>query len=294
MRRFGIEIEFGGSVTAVAEAIADAGLGSSRSVAGYIGHSSTHWVVKRDGSVSGGGELVSPPLDFDNPDDRAQVTRAVAVLAAAGATTYEAAGIHVHVESQGMDARQISAVARLFAKYEDVLYRLASSGWQRIRSGALSYAKPLSENQKKGLARARTDEALQRAYYGNTRGVYHSTSSHGNPARYCGLNLHSHWYRGTIEFRIFNSSMNANRIQTYIAVCMAMVQDAKNGKLRSINKSTNLGDMKSGAADADKVFFNFLAVMRYQAGMELEDYQNLKKFWEDSVPQENIFAGRIY
>lgn len=290
MRKFGIEVEFGGDVHVVAAAVYAAGLSAHSSVHSYMGHSDTHWVVKRDGSVPNGGELVSPPLDFDNPEHREQVNTAIRAIAAAGARTYEAAGIHVHVESRDLDARQVSAVARLFAKYEDILYRIATSGWQTLRNGARTYAKPLTDEQKKKLARARTDEQLQKAYYQGSGAYYSSTSSHGNPNRYCGLNLHSHWYRGTIEFRIFNSSLNPDRIQTYVALCMAMVQDARNGKLRSVNKSVKLGSMKNGTADAEKEFFNFLGVMRYQAGMELNDYRNLKKFWKDSVPQDAMLT----
>lgn len=285
MRRFGVEVEFGGSRSAALTAIHRAGLGPATEH-NYMGHSDTHWIVKSDASVSG-GELVSPPLDFDDPDQRAQVDRAIAALTEAGCTTDPSAGIHVHIESRDMDAKQVAAVGRLFAKFEDAIYRLASSGWNTMRPGATSYARRLTDSQKTGIARARNEAQLKRAYYGSDS-TWHR--GHGDPARYCGLNLHSHFYRGTIEFRVFNSSMNAERVQCYIAVCIALVQDARNGKVRSITKSYNLGDMLSGRAEERKVIFNFLQVLRYEAGMSLEDYRRVKRYWKASRPQARTAA----
>jgi len=285
-RRFGIEIEFGlrgqASLQDVVTAIREAGLSTRTSMHGYTGNSMTEWVVKTDGSVSHGGELVSPPLDFENPEHRAQVDRAVAALVTAGAKTYQQAGIHVHIESGDFQAKDLSALVRVFTKFEDCIWRIASSGWQTIRSGARQYCKPLSQQQVEGLAKARTDDQVKRAYYGQG---YAYASGHGHGSRYHGLNLHSHFYRGTVEFRVFNSSLNAARIQTYIAICMALMVDAKSGRMRSIGKAYRLGAMASGQVTEEKALFNFLQVLRYQAGMSVEDYRNVKRFWRDSRPQ---------
>lgn len=285
-RRFGIEIEFGlrgqASLQDVVTAIREAGLSTRTSMHGYTGNSMTEWVVKTDGSVSHGGELVSPPLDFDDPEQRGQVDRAVAALVAAGAKTYQQAGIHVHIESGDFTAKDLSALARVVTKFEDCLYRIASSGWQTLRPGARQYCKPLSQEQVAGLAAARTDDQVKRAYYGPS---YAYASGHGHGSRYHGLNLHSHFYRGTVEFRVFNSSLNAARVQTYLAICMALMVDAKSGKLRSISKAYRLGAMASGQVTEEKALFNFLQVLRYQAGMSVEDYRNVKRFWRDSRPQ---------
>jgi hypothetical protein len=291
-RRFGIEIEFGlrgnASLTDVLNAVRAAGLSTRTSLHGYTGNSMTEWVVKTDGSVSHGGELVSPPLDFEDPDQRGQVDKAIAALVAAGAKTYAQAGIHVHIESNDFAAKDLSALSRVVTKFEDCLYRIASSGWQTMRPGARTYCKPLSAEQASGLAKARTDDQVKRAYYGQN---YAYASGHGHSSRYYGLNLHSHFYRGTVEFRVFNSSLNAARCQTYIAVCMALMVDAKSGRLRSIAKSYRLGAMASGQVTEEKALFNFLQVLRYQAGMSLEDYKNVKRFWRDSRPQAGITGG---
>lgn len=291
MRRFGVEIEAGlqagRTLQDVQAALAAAGLGGERQ--GYSGYSQTSWVVKTDGSVSGGVEVVSPPLDFDDEAQRGQVDRAVAAIQGT-CTTHRSAGIHVHVESSDLNAEQLAGVARTFVHFEDVLFRLASSGWTTIRPGSRTYCKPFGAEQAKKLAKAKTDNAIRTAYYESPR---HPTTQHSHGSRYFALNLHSHWYRGTIEFRLFNSSLNATRVQTYIAIAMAIVQDGRLGHKRSVNKAFRLGGMADGTTDAAKAFFQFLTVVRYHAGMSLADYRNLKKIWKDSRAQQ-AFTTSIY
>jgi hypothetical protein len=273
----------------VSNAIREAGLGGARH--GYTGFDARYWVVKYDGSVTNGGELVSPPLDFDNPEHRAQVDRAVAALKAAGARPTVEAGIHVHVDSSDLSAEQVAGVARVFTKFEDVIYRIASSGWRTIRSGARTYARPIPHSRMQDIAKARTDAQLSTAWYG--AGQTH-TSSHGHNSRYSGLNLHSHFYRRTIEFRVFNSSTNAKRVQGYIAICVALVEDARRGKKRSINKRYALGGMASGDTNESNAFHRFQQVLRYDAGMSLEDMKIVTRIWKDSVPQGDFVGGSIY
>lgn len=291
MRKFGVEIEFGGDRQAAINAIREAGLSSATRQHGYQGHSQTEWVVKQDGSVSGGGELVGPPLDFDNPEHREQVTTAVNALRAAGCTTDSQAGIHVHIDTTGLTVEHIAAVARVYTKFEDVLYRVASSGWRSVRSGAWTYAKPLTQTQVTALAKCKTESALLRAYYGSDEHSARARAAyHGDGARYYGLNLHSWFYRKTIEFRIFNSSLNPERIQGYIAICVALVEDARRGNRRSINKAYRLGDMAAGSAREEAALHRFLQVLRYEAGMSAEDMKRVRRIWKDSTPQQRFVS----
>lgn len=285
-RKFGIEVEFGGSTQAVITAMREAGLSNNDRLYGYVGNSETEWVVKTDASVAGGGELVSPPLDFDDPDQRGQIDRAFAALARAGATTDRNAGVHVHIDASDLSPEQIGGVARNFTKFEDAIYRLASSGWQSIRSGASTFCKPLERDKVERLAKARTREQVQRAWYGtNDRW---GTTSHGHTSRYYGLNLHSWFYRGTVEFRVFNSTMNAKRAQAYVVLCMAIVQDARNGRKRSINKVFALGDMANGTVTEKKVLHHLCQFLRWEnetSPISKEDLDLITYCWKNSRPQ---------
>jgi hypothetical protein len=167
-----------------------------------------------------------------------------------------------------------------------------------MRPGGRSYCKPLPYETAQKIARAKSLDAVARAYYGASNGsnIAWRQQSHGDSSRYCGLNLHSWFYRKTIEFRVFNSSLNPERIQGYIGMCMAIVQDARNGFTRSINKRYELGGMAAGTTNEKNARHRFLQVLRYDGGMALEDMERLTKIWRDSKPQtrENCGVGAAY
>lgn len=288
MRKFGLEVEFGGSQDAAIEALRLAGLSSRTTRAGYIGHSDSEWIVKSDGSVPRGGEMVGPPLNFDDESDREQVTRAINAIRDAGCTTSEAAGIHIHVDASDLTPEQIAYVVRSFAKFEDVIYRIASSGWTTIRHGARQYARPLAPEVVQRLSKCKTMDQLGRTWYGGGRDWQYQSSNHGDMSRYAGLNLHSWFYRKTIEFRVFNSSLNPERVQGYIAICVALVEDARRNNRRSIGKCYALGGMLSGSTNEKNAFHRFQQVLRYEAGMSLDDMKRVTRIWKDSRPQSTI------
>ena len=47
-----------------------------------------------------------------------------------------------------------------------------------------------------------------------------------NWTRYYALNLHSVFYRGTVEFRCFNSTLHAGRAAAYVNLCLAISAQA--------------------------------------------------------------------
>jgi hypothetical protein len=294
-RRFGIEVEFKGSRDRVVAELAAAGLSGRHSQVNYTYSPESEWVVKADASVTRGGELVGPPLDFDDPEQRAQVNTAIACLVRAGASTDPAAGIHVHIDGTDLDAKQVGAIGRFWVKYEDSIYRMASSGWNTIRPNALNnYAKLLDVQRAKKLMKANTKEALKEAWYGENNFYTNPNPEqvHGHSSRYCGLNLHSWFYRGTIEFRVFNSSLNADRVQCYIAMSMAIVQYARQGFRASISTATSIGSMAEDPTIEKKEWSGFLASLRYKGGMHLDDLALMRRFWKDSKPQRAAVAYR--
>lgn len=49
---------------------------------------------------------------------------------------------------------------------------------------------------------------------------------HYDDSRYHGLNLHSVFSKGTIEFRMFNSTLHAGEVKSYIQLCLAISHQA--------------------------------------------------------------------
>lgn len=304
MKRFGLEVEFIGDLDAVITKLRDAGLAVRDGRHSHLGFSLTEWTVKRDGSVQRGGELVSPPLDFTNENERGQVTRAVQALQDSGAQPDHSAGIHVHIEAKHengdpLTAREIAAVVRFTYKFEDAIYRIASSGWQTIRHCARTYAKPIPEATAQAIMKVKTIDELQNVWDGQPlNGNYsrrQSMSYRRHLDRYTATNLRAFFDKNTIEFRYFNSSVNPVRVQTYIALCMAIVDDARLGYSRSVKKSYRLGSMATGAVTEKALFLRLQQVLRTKSKdtsvvMSEEDWKNLRKLcWNGSVPQMNVF-----
>ena len=82
--------------------------------------------------------------------------------------------------------------------------------------------KPLVDAMKKdkNLTKEKAEEIwYSRANDGYCGGIDHQ---HYNATRYHGVNLHSFFTKGTVEFRLFNSTLHAGRIKAYIQFCLAM------------------------------------------------------------------------
>lgn len=72
-------------------------------------------------------------------------------------------------------------------------------------------------------------QELSAAWYGyqNTRPTRYDSS------RYHGLNLNSLFFRGTIEFRYFNSTLHAGEVKAYVPLGLALAANALTSKAAS-------------------------------------------------------------
>jgi hypothetical protein len=74
----------------------------------------------------------------------------------------------------------------------------------------------------------RTMDEFRIAWYGEDRRTYRYDVS-----RYHGLNLNSHLFRGTVEFRYFEGTLHAGKIKAYVQFCLAVVAKALNARSAS-------------------------------------------------------------
>ena len=63
------------------------------------------------------------------------------------------------------------------------------------------------------------------------------SSVHYDDSRYHCLNLHSVFQKGTVEFRLFNSTTHAGKIKAYIQFCLAISAQALNQRCASRQKT---------------------------------------------------------
>lgn len=315
-KRFGVEIECVGDRALIARALRNAGL-AVETIHSHIGSRTDKWVVKRDGSImpDGGGdrgvEVVSPPLDFNDPEQRAQVDRALVAIKAGGGETHYTAGVHIHIDAKHEDgrtmtSRELAAVVRFTYKFEDAMYRIASAGWQTIREGARTYACPIPEGTARAVMGITEDsQDLWEIWNGSVEWVRRHRANRrwssivlDEMERYTATNLHAFQAHGTVEFRYFNSSLNPKRVQGYIALCMAIMDDARNGFSRSVKKSYRLGAMYRGEVDEKALMMRLQQIFRSNSRdtkvcMSEEDWKNLRNVcWRQSHPQQSFYDER--
>lgn len=190
------------------------------------------WKVMADASLTNvpkelQAEVVSPVLTYD---DIAQLQEVVRAVRRVGAKVDEKCGIHVHVDAAPFDGRRLANLAKLVYKQEPlILHALAVSEVRRSR-----YTRPVEDELIRQIETTRptTTDELNRLWYG-----YHNTSPiHYDQTRYHGVNLHNVWYRGTVEFRYFESTLHAGVVKSYVQFCLAIAAKALTARAASSKK----------------------------------------------------------
>jgi len=179
------------------------------------------WKVVTDASLNADrerqAEIVSPVLKAEDIDELQEVVRAVRE---AGAKVDSSCGIHIHIGANAFTPQAVANLVKMVHKQEDLIYEALAV--EPNRKG--SYAKPVDETFLRKIETrkpARMDD-LNVAWYGSLN----RNPAHYDNSRYHGLNLHNIWYRGTIEFRLFNATLHAGKVKAYIQFCMALANKA--------------------------------------------------------------------
>ena len=249
-QRFGIEIEMTGITREKAAAVIAAYFGTESF---YIGtyyktygakdRQGRTWKATYDSSIiaqkkSGGRtvgandtykcEIVSPILTYEDLPDLQEIVRQ---LRHSGAFVNDQCGIHIHVDASRYTPQTLRNLVNIIASKEDILYKAL-----RIDPARMRWCKKTNERLIEAINRKKpqTMEALKDIWYaGSTRG----RDEHYNDTRYHGLNLHSTFTKGTVEFRLFNSTTHAGEIKAYIQFCLAVSHQALTQKKASARKT---------------------------------------------------------
>ena len=181
--------------------------------------------IVEDGSLPNSGfEINTAPAGGDKFVE--QITEICAALARGEASVTAACGLHVHIDARDFDHYMIRRLVNVYALVEDALFGMASPS-RRTSSYCAPCGKAYRESIKTGavpykVAKAATLEAVYAfkpdpdadasscKYEG--RRLHSRKKNKYESARYNALNLHSWFYRGTVECRIFNGSTNRDKI----------------------------------------------------------------------------------
>lgn len=171
-------------------------------------------------------EIVTPILQYEDIEDLQNIIRE---LVKKGAIVNGSCGIHIHVDGANHNAgslvRLLNFAVGRQELFNEALNNKYRSNWCRNTSAKL--LKALKNDEEKSL------ESLKRIWYSSVNDDYRGgidTRSHYNQTRYHGINLHAFFSKGTVEFRLFNSTLHAGKIKAYIQFCLAMSAWAINAK----------------------------------------------------------------
>lgn len=161
-------------------------------------------------------EFVSPICRYDDIGTLQEIIRK---LRSAGAKVNNSCGIHVHVDASTHNEKTLRNIVNIMAAKEDLLYKALQVEVSREYYCEKADTRFLDEMNRR---RPKTMEQLERIWYNGDSGRY----DHYNDTRYHALNLHSVFSKGTIEFRLFNSTLHAGEVKSYIQLCLAISHQA--------------------------------------------------------------------
>ena len=166
-------------------------------------------------------EMVTPILTYS---ELPKLQECVRQVSHAGAKVNDSCGIHVHVDAANHNRQSLKNLIGIMYSKEDILFKAL----QVKESRAMRYCKKVREPMLLKARKLSCDEtttltALEDIWY---EGCSDSRSDHYNDTRYYALNLHSVFYRGTVEWRLFNSTLHAGEVAAYVNLCLAISAQA--------------------------------------------------------------------
>lgn len=202
------------------------------------------WKFQKDVSIHGPDsekcELVTPILTYTDMETLQELIRRLRRAGAKSDAT-RGCGVHIHIGAKGYTPQSLRNLANIMASHESLL----ASALNLDRSRMSRYCRTVSKDFLVELNRKKpkTMAALADTWYGSQNADY-GRSAHYNESRYHMLNLHATFTKGTIEFRLFQfdapsgdkkNGLHAGQLKSYIQLCLALSQLAKQVKTASAN-----------------------------------------------------------
>lgn len=237
-QRFGVEVEFTGitremAAKAVHEVVGGTISGPRRDAyyTRTIKDSQRRtWKVMRDSSISpkmnvGSAnpdeyrvEFVTPPLKYEDIETLQNIIRKFKEI---GGVPHSSCGIHIHIDGANHTATSLRRMVNFMLSRQEIIYEALNIGARKDR-WCRPICKKLYDTMKKESNL--TKDKAEQIWYSEANDNYWGGVNHNhyNETRYHALNLHSFFSKGTVEFRLFNSTLHAGRIKAYIQFCLAM------------------------------------------------------------------------
>src|ERR1700682_601880 len=209
--------------------------GSNRSSNQLITSVIRKWggAIVHDGSLpSEGYEINTAPASGSKFVE--QITEITKALKEAKAKVNSSCGMHCHVDARDMRYFDVRKLIKLYYLTEEALFSCLPQGRRdnhyAIKCGLDLYSAVCkSTNNKLG----RHD--LMNLLYGREENIKHSKQGKYVNSRYMALNLHSWYYRGSVEFRHHHGTTEKRKALGWGGVCEALLNYASSHTEKEID-----------------------------------------------------------
>lgn len=250
----GVEIEMTGITKAEAAAVAVNFLGGriTREYDGYdtyniIAPDQRVWKIMNDASIKTmkntkgklkainnkdySVEIVTPILRYEDIETLQELIRRLRKAGAVSESELQC-GIHIHIGAKDHTPNTLKNLVNLMAAKEDLIYKSLEIDPARVR-----WCKKVNEDLIQAINKKKPKKLEQLADIWYSGYGFENRDRHYHTSRYHGLNLHSTFTKGTIEFRLFNGTLHAGKIRSYIVFCLAISHQALTQKSASARRT---------------------------------------------------------
>lgn len=206
------------------------------------------WKFQRDVSISGPEsekcELVTPILIYSDIETLQELIRKLRHAGAKSDST-RGCGVHIHIGAKGHTPQTLRNLANIMASHENLLAEALNLDRYRMHR----YCRTVDEDflEQVNRRKPKTMADLADIWY-TSQNAGSGRTHHYNDSRYHMLNLHATFTKGTVEFRLFQfdapadgkqNGLHAGQLKSYIQLCLALSQMAKQVKTASPKPQQN-------------------------------------------------------
>ena len=215
-------------------------------------------------------EMNSPKLSYSEMGKLQEVVR---TLRHVGAVVNESCGMHVHVDASKHTPRSLKNALSIMYSKEDILFKALHVNERRVDRWCQKVREPMLEKIRK-LPTNTTMDRLKETWYEGADG----SCEHYNWTRYYALNLHSVFYRGTLEWRCFESTLHAGKVRANITLALAISAQAINQK-RTLMRKTEISENPA---------FTFRTFL-LRLGLIGPEYKNVREHLLSNLPGDRAW-----
>lgn len=185
------------------------------------------WVRYSDGSLSSGGEEFASPI-FLGESGFAEVDRLLKLLNENKYKVDSSCAVHCHIEAKDFNLRDMKRFLIFMWDYEAIVYSCLRDP---CRGGLVRFCRHVSREK---LVKAKNWKEVKEAVYGH-KGPFEATSKWSG-VRYRGLNIHSFFFRNTIECRYLGATIDPEEVANFIQLCLYSIEYGRAYPQRLIKK----------------------------------------------------------